>query len=250
MKKRTIAFVLALLLCLTACQSDQEAIYSKYTEESSLPTSSPVQADASEPVESEAEESPKKELSGELTISDMRKIADYGTDAVVSAFQKEYPNVKITVDYSLPEGERLTTEAYTAYSQRLATQLMGGESADIITYWDGMVSAKNIAENGYALDLYEWMDNDADFHKEDYFANLFEALEYKDKLYQLPVLFNYTAVVLNSHITEELGYTFQPWDKIDYQTIISIYKEADEKGLLADGFTMEFEDLMNGGYLF
>lgn len=255
MLKKVVAFALiAMMLCLTACHSGQEDIYSKYTEESSRPVSSQAQPEVSEPAESKPVESeekaPKKDLSGELTISDMRKIPDYGTDAVVAAFQKEYPNVKITVDYSLPEGEKLTTEAYTAYSQRLATQLMGGESADIISYWDGMVSAKNIAENGYALDLYEWMDNDPDFHKEDYFTNLFEALEYKDKLYQLPVLFSYTAVVLNSHITDELGYTFQPWDKIDYQTIISIYKEAAEKGLLADGFTMEFEDLMSGGYLF
>lgn len=253
-RRRIAALCLALvLLCLAACQSGQEEIYSKYIEDSSQPAPSGVQPETSQAAESEPERrKPKKDLSGELTISELYDpgVSGAGTAGVVAAFQAAYPNVKITVDYAIPAGEQVTEEAITAYSQRMVTELMSGNSTDIISHYGGTPSPKNISENGYALNLYERMDNDPDFYREDYFTNIFQAMEFKGKLYQMPVLFYANVVFLNSYITSALGYTFQPWDEIGYDEIVAIYRKAEEKGLLAPGFTMEYMDYRSGGALF
>lgn len=246
----TVCLILA-LLCLTGCRPGQEAIYSKYAGPSGEPETQSRADGPSQSVPPEAgARAGKKDLAGELTISDISQIPGYGTDGIVSAFEEAYPQVKITVDYAIPAGQQRTSEAVSGYFQRLATELMSGESADVIAYWDGMISAKDIARNGYAVNLYDWMDADPEFRREDYFENIFGAYEFQGGLYQMPVLFASSVLVLNSRITDALGYTFQPWEEIRYETVVSIYREAEERGLLAPGFTIEFEDLTNPGDLF
>jgi len=118
-------------------------------------------------------------LSGTLTID---CYFDYGMQFVADYFMKQHPDVTIeVVDHS-----RSSDTIYgniAEYNTKIATELLSGSCKGIIDV--GAVTKFKFAKSGLFCDLYDFMEQDPDFKKEDYFENIFEALEYKDQLFYL-----------------------------------------------------------------
>ena len=52
------------------------------------------------------------------------------------------------------------------------------------------------ASSGLFEDLNQWMDNDPDIHREDFYQNVLGELEIHGELFQMPVNWNYITLYL------------------------------------------------------
>lgn len=166
---------------------------------------------------------------------------EYG---LVKDFNKAHPEASINLNgftsmMEAMESMASVTELENRYAQRLATELMGGE-ADYILNDSGVLDPTKFAETGLFYDIFEWMENDPDFDKEDYFYNIFESCAYDGHLYSMPTAFVLTSVYLNKTITDRLGLAFEPLDRITYKELLQIRKDAVAQGLMGADIPLEF----------
>ncbi len=155
----------------------------------------------------------------------------YSDYALAEAFNKTHPGKKIIVE------EVLKGEA-------LATELMSGEADYILNTLGTSLDASKCAASGLFVDLYEWMDADPDFHREDYFENLFEAMEYQGHLYGILACFYTSVVFLNKPIAEAVGASYEPLDSINLMEILDLYDAAKAQGLMTEDTPLVFEDTL------
>ncbi|MDO4356590.1 MAG: hypothetical protein Q4E13_08785 [Clostridia bacterium] len=151
---------------------------------------------------------------------------------LAEAFNKTHPGKKIIVE------EALTDKA-------LATELMSGEADYILNMSGTNLDPSKCAASGIFTDLYEWMDADPDFHREDYYENLFEAMEYEGHLYAIVETFNFPVIFLNKAIVEAVGASYEPLDSINIVEILDLYEAAKAQGLMAEDTPLVFEDAMS-----
>ena len=121
-------------------------------------------------------------------------------------FMEQNPGVSITLNEGLTDQEMTDTSgsALENYASELATSIMSGEGPDIVADL-GLMSPRKYGESGLFLDLYELMEADPEFHREDYFTNILDAFAYEGKLFNLPATFGFNMVVMN----ERLALTFE-----------------------------------------
>ncbi|MDO4356843.1 MAG: ABC transporter substrate-binding protein [Clostridia bacterium] len=153
----------------------------------------------------------------------------FGDYELAEAFNKTHPGKKIVVEPVL-KGEAL------------ATELMSGKADYILNTSDTSLDASKGAASGLFVDLYEWMDGDPDFHREDYFENLFEAMEYDGHLYGILGHFYMTVIFLNRPMVEALGVSYEPLDSINVVEILDLYDAAKAQGLMTEDTPLVFED--------
>lgn len=218
MLRKAVAFAfVAMMLCLPACQSDQEAIYSKYTEESSQPAESrPVESGA-------AETAPKKDLSGTLTLY---TVTDIAYRQLMDAFMEKYPGV--TIEYVGPSA----LPAIQEYSEQTTVLLTSGECADIVDMtW---LPYFRYANSGLFEDLYPYMETDPEFSFDDYYLNIFEALEFEDKLCGVPPSFRLWGFRLNETLLENAGLDAADYETLNAEELIEIYHQVEKHYTGAD----------------
>ncbi len=117
----------------------------------------------------------------------------------VIAFNKASNTHRITImDYS----QYNTEEDYTIGLNRLNSDIASGKIPDIVLLQGGMPIESYIAKGVFA-DYYELMEEDADFNREDYLANVFEAYETEGKLYQLVPAFSIRTFVGKEELVGE-----------------------------------------------
>ncbi|MDO4357489.1 MAG: ABC transporter substrate-binding protein [Clostridia bacterium] len=145
-------------------------------------------------------------------------------------FNRTHPGKRIIVE-ELPDDER-----------RLATEIMSGE-ADYI-FNGAYLDPFKYSSSGQFYDLYEWMDADPDFHREDYYENIITSMEFDGHLYSLPAGFTFapSVVYLNGTIAEALGVSYQLLDTITPSEILDLYEAAKAQGLMAEDTPLVFND--------
>lgn len=190
---------------------------------------------------------PEEELPKKLTALTPYESQWEGLKPWVDDFTRTHPDVEIDLEYGMDP--RPSQADWDAYNTRWATELMSGEAADILLD-SGLVTPVQYEQNELMYDIYEWMEADPDFHMEDYYQNLFQAFETNGHLYTLPVNFNFEVLYLNDALLQASGVKLEPWDKVDYKTILEIYENAAGQGLLADSFTLQFMDMQSKATLF
>ena len=135
----------------------------------------------------------------------------------VNQYNNEHPDYKITIKEYFDKYAVDTSE--TDALNRLNSDLMDGTAGDIVCL-DGISFAgggKALLEKGVFLDLYELMDNDPEFNKEDYFTDIFRVNETDGKLYRLVPFFSLNTkygkvddVGETTHIDESLLFETEP----------------------------------------
>lgn len=115
---------------------------------------------------------------GELKIAIMYGYS--GLDIRAKQFMQKYPQVKITlIDYS----EGGTVSDSQKYRSQISTQLMSGEGLDIVDV--GLLGFPLIADKGFFIDLYEFIDKDEYIPRESFYQGILHALETNGKLYRI-----------------------------------------------------------------
>ena len=123
-----------------------------------------------------------------LTIAVVTK--DRYLDTAVKKFEKLHPGVRVEVkEYTskpLPsEGVLPDPGDIEKYVMAVNTQLMSGRGSDLILIDN--LPYQTYAEKHLLVDLGRLMQSDQSFNSGKYYQNIFKALEYKGKLYGLPL---------------------------------------------------------------
>ncbi|SHK14358.1 ABC transporter substrate-binding protein [Desulforamulus aeronauticus] len=125
-----------------------------------------------------------------LTIAVVTK--DTYLDTAVKKFEELHPGVSVEVkEYTSStsekgEGLRATEPGdIEKYVTAMNTQLMSGQGSDIILL--NNLPYQTYADKNLLVDLGKLMQSDQSFDSGKYYQNIFKALEYKGKLYALPV---------------------------------------------------------------
>ena len=135
----------------------------------------------------------------------------------VTQYNQEHPDDKITIK---PYFDKYAVDASeTDALNRLNSDLMDGTAGDIVCL-DGISFAgggKALLDKGIFVDIYELMDNDPEFHKDDYFTDVFRVNETDGKLYRLVPFFSLNTkygrvddVGETTHIDESLLFETEP----------------------------------------
>lgn len=125
----------------------------------------------------------------------------------VVEFNKKSTTHRISViDYSTYN----TEEDYSLGMTRLNTDITSGNTPDIILLQSYGMPIESYMAKGVFMDFYELMAEDSSFNKEDYLQNVFEAYEYKGKLYQLiPSFYINTFVGKTADVGEDFTWTME-----------------------------------------
>lgn len=175
-----------------------------------------------------------KGLSGYLSIS---SYWDFHMGERAAAFMELHPDVMINLD--APKYDDLITETQEQYILRTSTALMSGTACDLIDL-SGM-SVYRYAKSGLLCNLYDFMDKDSSFQKDDYYINIFKAMEYNGGLYILPFVFDYDLVYMNKPVAEKLGIKPDDYASLNYKEMLDIYNMAIQSGAAMQPF-----DLVSG----
>lgn len=155
-------------------------------------------------------------FSGTLTVSTYY-------DAVIMKHAQEFmelhPNVKIEMES--PDMGEWESENLEQYGVRTAIEIMSGNGADLIDL--SHFSAYRYAGSDLLCNLYDFMDNDPDFNKADYYTNIFTAKEIDGSLYTMPFYFTYDMMVVSRPLTEGVS---ADYDALNYESMLSIYESV------------------------
>jgi ABC-type glycerol-3-phosphate transport system substrate-binding protein len=167
-------------------------------------------------------------------------------DWMIAAFNEQYPNVRVSVKTQMENNTMLSE-----YSAKLSVDLMSGSAGDIIEV--GEMPYIQYTKNNLLEDLYPYMESDPEFHPEDYYTNFLEAMEYKDKLYVMPMSFFYKCVRFNKTLLEENHIEAPEGDSVNYKEISDIYHKIapNNNKLVISRFWGQYilEDIENIRYL-
>ncbi len=204
--------------------------------------------DTAGPLESGAEiseESEPEELTGELTILSWLPFSCW--EYVIEGFTQEHPGVTVTVETN--EQEKV---ASAVYMEKYTTRIMTGKGFDIVE--SELVNMEKCAEQGLFADLYELMDADGDFSREDYFSCIFEVAEVDGKLPAFVYNVKPVYIHLNKKLLEGAGLEYTK-DTISFTELYELYEKVRESAgdriLLTDmGYGYEgMSDYENGYFI-
>jgi ABC-type glycerol-3-phosphate transport system substrate-binding protein len=149
-------------------------------------------------------------ISEESTIS-IEKNED-GTEitsktSVIQSIQKNNPSIDLQPD---------------KYVLKINTDLMSGQGCDILDL--SYLPSAAYADSNYLVDLYELFEQDSEISIEDYYTNVFKAYEYKNKLYQLPLGFQYYYCgINNAYLPENFKHNENYWN---YNMMFELYNQT------------------------
>ncbi len=244
MWKRAITIItLAGALFLAACGGEGAETGKQDTD-----TAGPLESGAESGTDTLAEiseESEPEELTGELTILAWLPVNTW--QYVIEDFMKEYPGVTVKVEM-LGEGQPVTEELMEKYTTRIIT----GEGFDIVE--SELVNMEKGAGQEVFADLYELMDADGDFSREDYFSCIFEVAEVDGKLPAFIYNVKPAYIHLNKKLLEGAGLEYTK-DTISFTELYELYEKVRESAgdriLLTDmGYGYEgMSDYENGYFI-
>ncbi|MDR1664393.1 MAG: ABC transporter substrate-binding protein [Clostridiales bacterium] len=126
---------------------------------------------------------------GGKTISIATLYNVIGQETLARQYMDAHPGTTITINSFMYDYDRYLTE--------VPTMLMSGTADDLM---EGYINYKDSRVVAYLADFNALMDADPTFDREDYYANFFEALEYKGGLYAYPFDFVYDAFAINNKL--------------------------------------------------
>lgn len=139
--------------------------------------------------------------------------ADYNVSAAVIEFNKKNEKYRISIeDYSVynTDGEN----GYTVGSNKLNTDIISGKVPNILTVSDTS-SFESCVAKGLFADLNTFIENDSEFKKEDYLANVIDAFAKEGKLYVLVPYFDvFTVIGKTKNVGSEPGWTLEDLEKV------------------------------------
>jgi ABC-type glycerol-3-phosphate transport system substrate-binding protein len=89
------------------------------------------------------------------------------------------------------------------------------------------------------------MDSDPDFHREEYYTNIFDEMEWNGKLYVFPTDIYTDAMMVNRPILDALGVNISDYDGVSTQQLLDWYNQAiDENILASESYELAFREAL------
>jgi ABC-type glycerol-3-phosphate transport system substrate-binding protein len=245
--KRIIAMllVISILLVCTACQTDQDDVYSQaVSKQESDTSSSQFEAAVNDPgslllgepsPEDRLTPIPGDTLSGELKIKYFHQVQlDHRVDSLAKEFMMLHPNVKITSEYGLGFYERvqyskeeIEIKAESYYSNMRA-EMAAGE-ADYLIFEDGAgLNLTSLSRSGILEDLAPYMEQDGEITEEKFYMPVLEAFQVEGKQTLLPTSFAYYSVYINRDMLEQIGVDPDAIETVTTEQLLDWYEQAVE----------------------
>ncbi len=178
-----------------------------------------------------------------LTIS-IRILSDT-LEYAINKFENQHPDIVINVenhkaftwftsDMTYEEQLKASEEAAQKrydYVQKINTQMLTGKGPDILQL--SSIPYRKYADKKLLLDLKRLMEKDPSFDKSRYYTNIFDALEYKNKLYIMPLSFSYPSLVTNTGFIKEqsININDQNWGWNDFIDVANqVTKDINDDG--------------------
>ena len=251
MKWRSAALLLCvcMLFSCTACQSEQDDIYSQamkkvsYQEngessgESSAASSQLEDTASADPTETPFEVNTS--LSGELLIKCFLHSSNPGKDTnmecLANEFMERYPNVRVMVSYSFDgstDAEE-TAQAREAYYSQVRTELVSGEADYLLFGPADELNFYELGESGVFLDLRPYWEDDPEVDQSEYFMEVLDALSVEGKMLGVPLSFTMDGFFLDRRWMEKLGVDTEDLTAVSCLTLLDWYDQlkTDEKDL-------------------
>lgn len=148
-----------------------------------------------------ADSLPKKQI---LTVAQLEYNPDYQLTNRMVRFNRSHDNIRLEYkDYN----EYNTPDDLTAGMTKFMTEIMAGSLPDILP--TNQLPYRQLASKGLLEDLYPYIDTDSDLKREDFFANLLQAMEVNGGLYQVVSGFSVeTLVGAASIVGDTPGWTY------------------------------------------
>jgi multiple sugar transport system substrate-binding protein len=132
------------------------------------------------------------------------------------------------------------------YFTKIQTAIVGGTSADVILMEDKPTAG--YARKGFFKELDAFISGDRTFKREDYFAGLFDGLQYRGKLYGLPQHWLAHAIIYNKELFRKAGLDTPPTNWRDTSWTWDKALDVAKKLTVHDGGGMTQAGLALGGY--
>ena len=245
LKNKVISFSMVMLcfvLLFTACQTDQDALYSEAisqieaeaTAEPSIDPNDPGYLGLGTPApEDRATPIPGDDLSGEITV----KIFYQRTWAVkirilADEFEKLHPGVSITVesDVGYDEYKRFTDQERIVrennFYARLRTELLSGEANYMLFESSGTMNITDFSRSGILEDLTPYIEKD--FSENALYTPVLEAFQVDGKQTVLPLAFSYYEVYFDKKMLEQIGVDPGSIESVTTTQLLDWYGQARE----------------------
>ena len=236
MTRKNLAVVLVfclLLVCFSACQSEQDEIYSQAVEDqksavSAAPTAEPGDGEASEMLQGE------DSLAGELTIR-VGVLRDmYRINSLAMEFMKLHPGVTITIDadYSIAQWDNMSSAEQRMHQEsfrsQLRTEIASGEADYLIFDFTDELDLTPLSQVGALSDMSEFWENDPDLQEDDLFMPVIEAFQVEGKMTAVPYAFLLPTVTFSQHVIDDAGIDLTGVHTVGVTQLLDWYDQARE----------------------
>lgn len=171
---------------------------------------------------SHGETEEEKVLTLAFTAYDWEDMESHVIYILAEEYMKHNPEIVIEFKFTPDK----TINSYTGYTRGLA-KLNGGRGPDIIHFPAAFLYASGaLRENFKFVDLWEMMEQDPGFYKDDYFMNVFEACADEQGLYFVALAFNFDYAAVNKKYSDLMEKYTDSDGKINIAQMFRVYQDA------------------------
>ena len=220
---------LVLLLVLSACTGSGNGEGGSLADTSTTGialngTSGPASGTSGDPGKKEKSNEQVKLVVATYFLSDQVKVA-------VEKYEQLHPNVDIELHAASTSGKDLNDvmNKQEQFVKTSNTAMLAGKGPDIIEL--DQLPSEQYVKRGLLVDLHELMNQDADFHKENYFTNIMDHVQSGGDggLYGMPLYFSLVGLYGNVEAIEQAGVSFDD-DSWTLNDFIDTIKQLKQKG--------------------
>ncbi len=128
-------------------------------------------------------------------------------------------------------------EQFEVLETQLSLEVLSGKGPDLVI-WDRMNYSQSMASDRLMENLYDFMDADPDFHREDYYENILEAFEVSGGLYLCPASFSIHTGCVRADELEPGRDATESWS---LEEMMEAYTDSPRAKVFTINFTKELQ---------
>ncbi|MCL2016510.1 MAG: hypothetical protein FWG68_09725 [Defluviitaleaceae bacterium] len=136
--------------------------------------------------------------------------------------QAQFAEQRIDFNIELTDYDLTDDFAVLRHNETLQIMLMAGEGYDIVFLNWIPQNIRSFAENGFLLNVYDLIDQDPNLTRDDFFTNVFAALEHRGGLYSFPFSFGFDFVGINATLPNSFLNDFMQKNSISLLEIMNL----------------------------
>ena len=244
MKRKSVALLLCvcMLISCTACQTDQEALYSQAMSQQEEQSMTEPSVNPNDPgylglgtpaPEDRATPIPGDDLSGELTVQLYRPASwEPNVQSLANEFMKLHPQVEISIQFEVgyDEHKRLSNQERMAransFYSRIRTELIAGEADYLLFDEGGDVNFTAFSRSGILEDLSPYIEKD--FEEDAFYTPVLEAFQVDGKQTMLPMAFSYYSIYFDRDLLNQIGVNPDSVESVTTTQLLDWYDQARE----------------------